>query len=154
MTDATEAPAVGVEQLADQVKVVALLRRALKQSSDELAAARDDFERDHAALMERIKDRAAAVDAAEAGLRALALAHHARTGETKPTAGVEVKLYATLRYDPQTALAWAKQTNLALVPESLDARAFEKVAKATPLPFVTTEHAARAQIATDLSKIL
>jgi hypothetical protein len=65
-----------------------------------------------------------------------------------------VKEKTELVYDPAQAFTWAREKQMALVPESLDRRAFEKIAKATPLEFVTEKITPVAQIATDLAKVL
>lgn len=89
----------------------------------------------------------------ESQVRALALAAH-ETDPDATTPGVTVKCFATMAYDAAEALAWAQGTRMALVPEALDVRAFEKIAKASPLPFVEYGSKPRASIATDLAAVL
>jgi hypothetical protein len=146
---------VGVEHVAEAVRIVAQQRRALKTLTDDLAQRRDDFERDNAKLLEQVKDAGEMVDAAESACRALALDFYGRTQQAKPTAGVEIKVYEVVEVaDALEALAWAKQTKLCLVPEAVDTKALLKVAKATPLPFIHYAKEPKAQIATDLEKAL
>lgn len=59
-----------------------------------------------------------------------------------------------MSYDDTAALAWARETKMALVPESLDRKNFEKIAKATPLPFVTYRQEPRVTLATQLNAAL
>lgn len=97
---------------------------------------------------------AEAMQKAERDVKALAEAIFRDTGDAHPAPGVTIKLFTKLRYSAQQAFAWAKQTGMALTPESLDAKAFEKIAKATALPFVTTETDPRVTIAQDLDAAL
>ena len=73
------------------------------------------------------------------------------TGDKKGIAGTEVKVFTKLDYKAEDAMAWAKESGLCL---TLDAKAFEKVAKATPLPFVTERAEPKVTIATDLTQFL
>lgn len=142
------------DALAQQARMVARIRRAYARLVAEIKAAEDAL---RVSLAEKIAEKqyeAGALEAAEAQLRALAIEHFTRTGERKPTPGVEIKMKTSLDYDAVAALAWAKQTGLALVPESVDDKALRQIAKATPLPFVTTTETPQAQIATDLEKAL
>lgn len=67
---------------------------------------------------------------------------------TKKFDGCEVKLFTKLDYPKDEAFKWAKESGLAL---TLDAKAFEKIAAATKLPFVTETKEPRVTIASDLS---
>jgi hypothetical protein len=141
--------------LAEQVRRVQTLRNDLAGRQEELGEAQRQFLVAHAAQVLVIKERAAEVEAAEMALRALAIDHFTRTGETKPTAGVEVKqrnVYAIT--DAVAALAWAKSSGVGLVPESIDEKAILKVATVSTLPFVSHTTTPQAQIATDLDKVL
>jgi len=154
MTDAAQ-PVTGAAQIAQQVTVVARLRRIAADLAAEMRARVEAFDAANAAVLAHAKEAAADVDAAESALRALTLDHYGRTGEAKPTAGVEVKLYDTFALtDPAAALAWAKASGVALIPESVDQRALFKVAKVSPLPFVAAAKEPRVSIATDLAKAL
>jgi hypothetical protein len=152
--DSPTPPATGAAQLAEQVRRVHDMRQELAHRADLLGAARQEFELAHATELLDIKEWSLRVDAAEMALKALTLVHYTATGEKRPVAGVEVKEKTELVYDPAQAFTWAREKQLALVPESLDRRAFEKIAKATPLEFVTEKITPVAQIATDLAKVL
>ena len=88
-------------------------------------------------------------DRAETALREAALGVYQQTGEKKPAPGVEVKLRTNLIYEEAAALVWASEHKIAL---ALDKKAFEKVAKASPLPFVLVEQTPFATIATELGE--
>lgn len=95
---------------------------------------------------------AALISTFETQVKALA---HAIDPHTS-TPGVTVKHFATMHYELPAALAWAQATRMALVPESLDVRAFEKIARASvgALDFVRYGEVLKATIASDLAKHL
>jgi len=84
-------------------------------------------------------------------LRELTVRAYNETGSKQPAPGVSVKLFQILDYDPKEALKWAMSHQVSL---SLDKKSFESLAKATPIECVTISEEPRAQIATDLSKVL
>lgn len=93
------------------------------------------------------------IKAVEATIRGTALEHYDETGEKEPWPGVKIKLYTVVRYDPKTALAWAKENSPNLL--ALNKRAFERAAKSGltgPMGAVGKEP--RAQIVRDLSEYL
>ena len=126
----------------------------------------------HASLSERLNEAQALHDAEwgneiqgrgaskamvamlELEVKALALAAYEATGNVSPASGVLVKLFDTQEYDGAKALEWAREKRMALTPECLDVKAFEKIAEATPLDFVTYSKTPKPTIATDLSKHL
>lgn len=142
------------EQLNEQVRRVAEARRSLDRAKALFREREDAFLAENAHLTEQIGALATVATETEAALRALVLAHYEMTKEKKPVPGVEVKEKVTLSYVEKDALEWARTTRMALLPESLDAKAFEKIAKATPLPFVVEVTTPQAQIAKDLEAAL
>lgn len=108
----------------------------------------EQFETIHA---EVLAARARAVDAAataDAALRAAVLEAFRDTGDVAPAPGCKVVQRTVLDYDAAVALDWAKGSGLAL---TLDKKAFEKVAKATPIPGVTIRQEPSVTVASDLS---
>ena len=87
----------------------------------------------------------------EAQLRALTLQAYAETGNKTPAPGVAVREVTKLSYNLQEALDWAIEHKMAL---KLDTPAFERIAKASPLPLVTVSQEPQATIASDLNKCL
>lgn len=154
MTESTAVPTAGLEALAEQVARVAALRRNVAALSATYRAKREAFDADTADLCGLREAEEADLAAAERTVCALALSHYEATQDKAPTLGVAIKLFESLDYDPDAAFAWAKEKQMALVPESLDRKAFERIAKATSLPFVSVSTEARAQIARDLDKAL
>lgn len=129
------------------VGYVAERRRYEAELIDMLDASRAAWAAENASVIERLaavsKERAEA----EAALRTAAIAAYQETGTKKPAPGVGIRVVSKLQYSADDALRWAKEHDIAL---ALDARAFEKVAKASPPEFVTVVETATATIATDL----
>ena len=137
------------------VKTTANARTSLADFIAEMKRRRQVFDADNANLIEGIKDGQAAVSKAENELRALALvAYAADPTNRSPAPGVNVQLKKHLDYEPAAALAWAKETKMALLPESVDLKAFEKIAKVTALPFVVITDEPSIALAADLTEAL
>ena len=134
---------VALLTLRDAREAEATTKQALKEKSDAFEATITD-------LVGAATDAGNARELAEATVRGLAVAVYLESGNKAPAKGVTVVESSKLKYDAAEAFKWATEHNLCL---SLDAKAFEKTAKATPLPFVTTEVTPAARIATDLSDL-
>lgn len=137
--------------LQEQIRQVAELRilvatlSQLQKLSYEIYLAAHSFDIEHLAKQKK------GLEKAESLLRQTALESYALDGNKAPIAGVIIKEFETLVYDPAVALAWALNHSMAL---QLDVKAFEKIAKVSPLACVSYRGEARAQIATDLTKLL
>jgi hypothetical protein len=154
MSTTHEAVTAGTEQLADQVRRVAELRRRQNEVNAKIEEARAAFLESIKALAKEAEQLGSERASAEEMLRASTLAHYQQTKETRPTAGVQVKLYTQLEYDLEKADKWTRERGLARIPERLDQRGFEKIAKATPIDFVEVKQVPKVTIATDLEKVL
>jgi hypothetical protein len=118
----------------------------------ELKLRREQFDAENAALIADVKSAADTVEAAEREVRALAEATYRATGEKAVAPGVVVKLFTTPRItDRVAAETWARETKLALIPESLDEKALFKIAAVSPLPFVELLETPKVTIATQLN---
>lgn len=98
-----------------------------------------------------------AADDAEAAARVQALACYELDKTNKaPALGAGIKVSRVYTYDAAKALEWARKSQMCLVPESLDVKAFEKVLKASPasFDFVTSEDVPSATLGSDLSAYL
>jgi hypothetical protein len=141
------------DELQKTLAALADARVNAEQTKTDLAAAKASFDRSHATLILLAKHDSAKVEELDAKVRALALAAYAESKDAKPAPGISIGLgkRIALSYDDKTALAWARETGIAL---ALDTKAFEKVAEATDLDFVTkTEvETQRVAIASDLTK--
>jgi hypothetical protein len=133
------------------------VRRRATCATDELTRLRreadDHFAATHAT---RLTERALLVgqlETLERDVRVDALLLHKATGDKKPVPGVEIVIGRQLDYDLPDALAWAKETGLAL---TLDVKTFEALAKSlTPPPKgVTIADVPKVRIASDLAAAL
>jgi hypothetical protein len=131
------------------IREVERLRRTVAALDESRKEALAGFDETYSGLFAELRKEREALDRAEEGLRALVVEAAETTGEQKPAPGVEAVKKVTVEYDPGAAFDWAKQTGIAL---ALDQKAFEKIALATSLPFVTRREGFAAKIARDLSK--
>lgn len=137
--------------LREQIERVALMRNEAAEAKHRVAEARAIWEEANANLLAEEKGSRDDLEKEEAALRAMALAEFRETGEKKPGPGLSVSIGTRLHYEPAEALAWAKRMEIAL---ALDTKAFEAVAKTTPLPFVTVEDEPKVSVARDLGAAL
>lgn len=140
--------------LRAQLREVAQRRADRDALAARLRDVRAAFEATLGDLPARVKGASEAVILSEDAAKRLAEAMRASTGEKKPLEGVAVQDRNVYTYDKGEAFTWAKKTGVALIPESLDVAAFEAIAKATPLPFVTHRLEGAATLAKDLSAYL
>lgn len=140
-----------IDQLTEQIKVVAKGRAIFKDMSNAQAEAITRWEEDFPELIKSTAEVKERLSEDEALLRELTLQAYAETGNKHPAVGVNINITTTYTYDPVNALKWAKEHNLAL---SLDKSAFEKIAKADPPNFVTVDpNVPKATIATNLEEV-
>lgn len=144
----TQAPATALRIQAERVLAV---RRNAESLASALKAKRAAFDADNADLIALLSAGQNDLLTEELRLRDMAVAEYKVTGDAKPCPGVQIKQETAIAYEPAAAFAWAQQTGMAL---ALDKRAFESIAKAAVLPFVTVDKVPKATIATDLGKAL
>jgi len=128
--------------LGQAVRRTAEVREQWARAQEILAHERAAFDQTHALLLSDLAQLAECVATEEAALRAALVAQ----GRGKHLGG-EVKAYAVLEYEAAAAFAWAQEHALCL---ALDTKAFEQLAKASPLPGVTVRSELRASLARDL----
>lgn len=138
----------------DRVARLARARRTAAEAAARIRELRAAFEATHADEARHARETQATADAAETALRAVVAEYFAATQDKKPAPGIEVKERRTFGYQEHEAFAWAKQAGIAILPERLDAKAFEKICRATPLDFVYEVVEPMVTIATDLDKAL
>ena len=139
-----------MQELLDQIKVVAQARLNAKLQKDLIAELRADWERVYRDVLDAGPMLSSEVAVQEETLRTLTLkAYEADPNNKAPAPGVGIKEVTTYTYDPAIALKWAVEHDMAL---KLDDTAFKKIVKAltVPLPFVTSITAPIATIATVL----
>ena len=116
-----------------------------------LDAHRAEWEATWAELIDSIEDAKNDVAHLESEIRAAGLAHYAANPDSKKLPyGLGIREVTGLEYDPAAALGWAMDKRMCL---KLDTSAFEKVAKVTPVEFVTTVTTATVTIPTDAAKL-
>lgn len=138
-----------IEQLREQIKVVAGARQKSQGMADKRKALYDEFQATHCEFFGDVVTAATVVSEAEDKLRELTLQAYAETGNKAPAEGVGIRERTILTYDGKVAFDWAKAHKMAL---KLDASAFEKIAKADPPDFVKITTEPQATIATNLDE--
>ena len=135
------------ELLREQVGVVARARLAVEEGKAAKKQSLAQWEADNEELLTSLNISEALCREAEDALRAMTLEAYQATGDKAPAQGVGVRLVTKLTYDMGQAFEWAIEHKVAL---KLDIPTFEKLAKASPLPFVAINQEAQATIATAL----
>ena len=131
------------EHLAD-IKARHDIRR--EELNAALAALEAEWRNANAELIEELSVISQQSDAKEKELRAAVLAAYQADPTSKTVApGLSVRVTSKLVYNKDAALAWAKAHDLAL---ALDVKAFEAIAKAQPLEFVSKEESVIAVLGT------
>lgn len=138
-----------IEQLKEQIKVVAKSRQRAEATKQEYNKAYEEWlQGEHIVALSVNKATASgAVQEVEAILRELTLQIYVETGNKAPAEGVGIRERTVLTYDGKVAFDWAKAHKMAL---KLDTSAFEKIAKADPPDFVKITSEPQATIATNL----
>lgn len=137
--------------LEEQIKEVAQLRDTVDKLKKWKADAMMAWEKEHEKQLSDIVIQAAKLTEAETKLREQAVELFKTTGNKQVADGVGIRETEKLEYDEKQAFEWAKEHVMAL---SLDKKAFDKIAKASPMEFVKVVSVPTAAIATDLSKYL
>lgn len=140
--------------LRAHVERLAVLREEVAQRMAAIAQQRDAFEQSIGTERLNLTAARLTLEACEADVRGLALVAHETTGNAKPCAGVSVVMTKDYTIDEAAALVWAKQTGMALIPESVDLKGVRKIATVQPLLFVTVTETPAVRISTDLIKAL
>jgi hypothetical protein len=141
-------------ELTTMTRFVADQRRGYAEAKAALAAAHADFEATHRPLFDAVKIAGSTLDMVEKSLKADVLRFHTEQPAAPLPPGVSIRNFAKLDYDPDAAFAWAQEKNMAITPACLDVKAFESIAKATPLPFVTALTTPTVALAKDLDAAL
>ena len=135
--------------ILDQIKVVVEARRVAENLTKGRQEALRIWREANFTLLEAGEQAEAWKAETEAKLRAMAVEIYKETGSKAPAPGVGIRLVTALKYIPEEAFGWAVEHKMAL---KLDVSAFEKIVKASPLPFVEVSQDPQATIATDLDK--
>ena len=134
-------------ELKAQVMTVAEARvqaAGLKRQRDLLLEA---WNKNNQELLDDLTQAGANVAVEETKLRELTIKAYNETGSKSPVDGVGIREITKLEYDTKVALDWATHHEIAL---KLDVSAFEKIAKANKMSFVTVTTELQATISTKL----
>jgi hypothetical protein len=142
------------QELIRQTAVLAAARRAAAASNATLRAAREQFDKDNATLIEQARADQTIADLEEQVVRKMASIYYDATQIKQLSPGLEIAVGTDYTIDEAAGLAWAKEKDLCLIPAKLDLAAVKKLATVQPLPFVTTAPKITVRIATDLDKAL
>lgn len=145
------------EAIKLDAKRVLEMRRAFDEIEREYDARRDklaeeikrlsaEWEEQNAELVSVYTEQLETLVRSEHDLRELVVKAFEESGEKQVAPGLSVRVNKSLKYDPNTALEWAKKHQFAL---ALDKKAFEKIASVQPIDFVETVETVSAVIAWD-----
>lgn len=123
-----------------------------------IAVLRSQFEARISSDVQHAREAKDRMEAAEETVKSMAIAAYEASGKTNKhvSPGVEIKNFTVVDYNPEKALKWALDHRVCL---SLDTKPFEKMAKDGMVDgfsgeIATVRDEPRAQIATDLEKVL
>ena len=136
--------------MKDLIAVVVEARQRAAELREQWEVLRGEWQAAHRELLEAAGAAQARALMAEEALRNAALATYNATGDKHPAPGVEVKMGTKMVYDPAEALAWAVEHGMCL---ALAKGAFEKVAKASPIPCVQVVETSFVALATELQEV-
>jgi len=140
-----------LKELEAQVKVVSEARKHAEDLKDAKNTSMEQWQSVNVELLQFLRQANETVDIEEDELRQLTIKAYEETGNKAPVPGVGIREVTKLDYEQPEALHWAIEHTMAL---SLDKKAFEKIVKASPLPFVTITHPVEATIAQNLEEVL
>lgn len=141
--------------LSEAIAKLAEARRAHRQARHMLALAREAFEVDHAVEIANERELGERVANLDAIARELAINVYADTGDTAPAPGVSLSLATHATYNKNEALEWARTAlPSAVIPEQLDVKIFDKIARTGTLGFVRLDTVPTVKIASDLDAAL
>ncbi len=136
--------------LLDVVVELAAAREEVAQRKAAIDAKRKAFELTIAEESSVYAFRVATVSVLDAQARALAVLAYDASKNKTPCPGLSIIGKKHYAIDEVAGLAWAREKEMCLIPESLDVKAVQKLATVQPLPFVTVTEVPEVRIASDL----
>ncbi len=137
--------------IQEQIQKVIEARTLFRLEDGFYRQSKVDWELAHTNLIANREKATVALLEAETTLKQMAVDLYDQTQNRRPAPGLEVKLFQVLEYPQKEALAWGLKTGLGV---KLDKDAFDKIAKVSPMSFVSIRMEPRCQIAEDLGKAL
>ena len=130
--------------LLEQIQIVARARKAAQEAREIKDIAKNEWEQQNSEMLATVSSTAAVVEIQEEILREPTLKAYNETGNKSPAVGVGIREVTKLTYDSKVAFEWGVDHKMAI---KLDTSAFEKIAKASSLPFVQIHQEPQATIA-------
>lgn len=155
--DAVAAAAKVRAELVAAVQDLADARRLHQGAYEEYQRLLDRFEDDHRDLLDQIAELKEAEKDEDERVRDLTLTAYEVTKDKHPAPGVGIRVQREVDYIESAAFKWAKEHSpVFIVPEKLDAKAFEKFARDNPkrVPVATIVPTPEATITGDLDAAL
>ncbi len=140
-------PPADLTDLTNQIREVATSRVAKASLDQQIKDSRAAWETENQVLIDLQNNQRITLEGCEAKLRGLTIEAYELTRNKQPVPGVGIREVTKLDYDLVVALQWATEHKIAL---ALDKRAFEGIAKQSPLDFVTSRTEVTATIAKEL----
>jgi hypothetical protein len=158
----TQAPIKPSANLDMLCKQLAQERKTKADLDAILDARRTDFEKQNKELLDCVASHGEAIKTLDSMVRGVAVAEYKAACTANPEASKSLTDYVSIvvtkkpEYNVITAIGWAKEHKMCLIPETLDTKAFESLCKsdATRPDFVEIEETPTVRIASDLSKLL
>lgn len=144
-----EEPTTSVS-INDQINTVVGARKRFKVANEVRTTAYEKWLEENQILFDTEKDALTLCQEAETKLKSLAVESYNKTGNKQVAVGIVIKVMTILNYDATVAFDWAKAHKIAL---KLDAKTFDKIAKADPPDFVKITEVPQATLAQELEKV-
>jgi hypothetical protein len=141
----------------EKVRQLSNIRVQLASLQETLDKKKAEFEDTNSQLITTISDCKTFIVDTTDSIRKAAVAEFEASDKSnkKMYPGVTIQATKVFNYDPEKAMAWARDHKLCIIPESLDVKAFEAQCKSkNPPECVTIDDAYKTVIDTDLSKVL
>lgn len=134
--------------MINELKYLQTLREELRLHKDILIKKNVEFQIANEGLLYKIESLGITTTECENEIRDAAIVLFKKNGEKKLEGGVGIRVMKLLEYDDEKAFSWANEHSLAL---ALDKRAFEKIAKADDIDFVSITDFISATIPRELN---
>ena len=136
--------------ITERINAVVDAREAASLASERKLAAFNEWQNQNMELYASEAALKLVCQEAEDALREEAIKVYKETKDKKVAPGVGIRVNTRLEYDPERALGWAVNHNIAL---KLDTKAFEQLARINPIPFVNISEEPIATLSANLEKV-
>ena len=126
-----------MKKMKEKIQQLAFMIEGEHSINEDIQQKKKEFEEKYVDLFTRRVEISANISKLKEEITPLAIEEFNKTGNKKLIGGVGIREITKLIYEETKAFFWAKEHSIALIPESLDKRAFEKIAKTEKIGFVT-----------------